>query len=163
MEKIRNMISVDWSEVEKIYLEGIATKNATFEVSSPGWEKWDSNHLKKMRLVYEIDGKIVGWAALSPVSARNVYAGVAEISIYISEQYKGRGVGSKLMKTVIEESEKEGIWTIHSGVFPENTQSLALHHKFGFRTIGYREKIARLDGIWRDVLLLERRSRVTGL
>lgn len=153
----------DWLEVEQIYLEGIASKNATFEKTSPGWEVWDKNHLAEPRFVVEIDEKVAGWAALSAVSSRCVYAGVAEVSVYVGEKYKGRGVGSILLQALITESEKRGIWTLQAGIFPENAGSLALHHKYGFRTIGGREKLGKMDDIWRDVLILERRSKVAGL
>lgn len=153
----------DWPAVRAIYLEGIATKNATFETSAPEWEKWDSGHLQNCRLVARLNDQVVGWAALSPVSSRCVYAGVAEESIYISESARGQGVGRKLLAALIEESEQAGIWTIQTGIFPENTVSLHLHERCGFRVLGVREKVGQMDGVWRDVVLLERRSRVVGV
>ncbi|HLV37580.1 MAG TPA: GNAT family N-acetyltransferase [Spirillospora sp.] len=153
----------DWPAVRAIYLEGIATKNATFETDAPEWEKWDSSHLKVCRLVARLDGQVVGWAALSPVSSRRVYAGVAEESIYISEVARGQGVGKKLLNALIEASEQAGIWTLQTGIFPENEISIRLHERCGFRVLGVREKIGQMDGVWRDVVLMERRSRVVGV
>jgi L-amino acid N-acyltransferase YncA len=163
MEDLRAMSESDWTEVERIYVDGIATKNATFETSSPGWDKWDRGHLKQPRLIYEIDGKIAGWAALSPVSSRKVYEGVAEVSVYIDQSFRGRGVATKLLDRLIQESENAGIWTLQASIFPENEASLKLHYKFGFRTLGFREKIAQMDGIWRDTIILERRSKMVGI
>src|SRR5690606_12606162 len=147
----------DWPAVRAIYLEGIATKNATFETDAPEWEKWDSSHLKVCRLVARLDGQVVGWAALSPVSSRRVYAGLAEESIYISEVARGQGVGKKLLNALIEASEQAGIWTLQTGIFPENEISIRLHERCGFRVLGVREKIGQMDGVWRDVVLMERR------
>lgn len=160
---IEAMQTQDWPAVRAIYLEGIATKNATFETDAPEWEKWDSAHLKSCRLVARLNGHVIGWAALSPVSSRCVYAGVAEESIYISEAARGQGVGRKLLTALIEESEKAGLWTIQTGIFPENTVSIHLHERCGFRVLGVREKVGQMDGIWRDVVLMERRSRVVGV
>lgn len=160
---IEAMQTQDWPAVRAIYLEGIATKNATFENDAPEWEKWDSAHLKSCRLVARLNGQVIGWAALSPVSSRCVYAGVAEESIYISEAARGQGVGRKLLTALIEESEKAGLWTIQTGIFPENTVSLHLHERCGFRVLGVREKVGQMDGVWRDVVLMERRSRVVGV
>jgi phosphinothricin acetyltransferase len=160
---IEAMQPQDWPTVRAIYLEGIATKNATFEISAPEWEKWDVAHLKNCRLVARHNGQVVGWAALSPVSSRCVYAGVAEESIYISESARGQGVGFKLLSALIEESEQAGLWTIQTGIFPENKVSLHLHERCGFRVLGVREKIGQMDGVWRDVVLMERRSRVVGV
>lgn len=160
---IEAMQPQDWPAVRAIYLEGIATKNATFETDAPEWEKWDSAHLKSCRLVARLNGQVIGWAALSPVSSRCVYAGVAEESIYISEAARGQGVGRKLLTALIEESEKAGLWTIQTGIFPENTVSIHLHERCGFRVLGVREKVGQMDGVWRDVVLMERRSRVVGV
>ena len=159
---IREMITRDGSRVLEIYQMGLDTKNATFETVVPKWNDWDLNHLKHSRFVYLDGDKILGWIALSPVSTRKVYEGVAEVSIYVDTHFSGKGIGSKLMKKMIESSEKNGIWTLYSSIFPENMATLKLHDKFGFRVIGTRERIAMLDGIWRDTILLERRSNVTG-
>ncbi len=148
----------DWPAVRAIYLEGIATGNATFENSAPEWERWDGGHLKRCRLVARGGGDVVGWAALSPISSRAVYAGVAEVSVYVSAEARGMGIGMALLSRLIEESEAEGIWTLQAGIFPENRASVELHQKAGFRIVGTRERIGRMDGRWRDVLLMERRS-----
>ena len=147
-----------WPEVEKIYLEGIETGDATFETSSPGWEKWNDSHVQHSRWVAEVDGKIAGWVALSPVSDRCVYGGVAETSVYISEAYRGQGIGKALLLKGIESSEENGIWTLNAATFPENKGSINLHLKCGFREIGIREKIGQQNGVWRDTVLMERRS-----
>lgn len=159
---IRPIRREDWPSVRAIYAEGIATGNATFETEPPGWDAWDATHLRDARLAAVSDGKVVGWAALSPVSGRCAYAGAAGLSIYVSAAHRGRGVGKALLGALIAESESRGYWTLESGIFPENSASLALHRSCGFRVVGRRERIGRMDGIWRDVLLLERRSRVTG-
>jgi phosphinothricin acetyltransferase len=160
---IEAMQPEDWETVRAIYDEGIATKNATFETAAPEWEKWDAAHLKDCRLVARANGEVVGWAALSPVSSRCVYAGVVEESVYISAAARGQGVGKKLLLVLIEASEQAGIWMIQTGIFPENEASLQLHRNCGFRVVGYREKIGQMDGVWRDTLLLERRSVVVGV
>jgi L-amino acid N-acyltransferase YncA len=154
------MLATDWPEVERIYIQGITSKNGTFETQSPGWEAWDKAHRIDCRLVAKADNKVVGWAALSNVSARKVYAGVVESSVYIDGDYRGKGVGDKLMTELVEQSELKGIWTMQAGIFPENVASLRLHEKHGFRILGIREKIGKMDDKWRDVLLMERRSRV---
>jgi phosphinothricin acetyltransferase len=153
----------DWHEVARIYEAGIATKNATFETQVPEWEAWNNAHRRDARLVAKIDHKIAGWAALSNVSSRCVYAGVAEVSIYIDAVYRGQGIGDQLMTALIAESESNGIWTLQAGIFPENAASIKLHHKHGFRTIGKKERIGKMDKQWRDVALLERRSQVVGV
>jgi len=153
----------DWDAVRAIYLEGIATGNSTFEQSAPDWNTWDHGHLPYCRLVARAGGEILGWTALSPVSRREVYAGVAEFSIYIAERARGRGIGAALLKALIEVSEREGIWTLQSGIFPENSASLALCRRFGFRVVGTRERIGCMDGRWRDVVLLELRSKMAGV
>lgn len=155
---IRELHAEDWSAVAVVYEEGIATKLATFETAAPAWADWDAAHLAAHRLVAEEDGEVVGFAALSPVSARCVYEGVAEESVYVAERARGRGVGRALLGALVRGSERAGIWTLQAGIFPENRASLALHHACGFRTVGIRERIGRLDGAWRDVVLLERRS-----
>ena len=156
------MLPQDWDAVCAIYLEGIATRNATFEQSAPDWQAWDRGHLQCCRLVARIGGEVLGWTALTPVSSRQVYAGVAEFSIYVAERARGRGLGTALLKALIEASERESIWTLQSGIFPENTASLELCRRCGFRIVGTRERIGRMDGRWRDVMLLERRSAVAG-
>jgi phosphinothricin acetyltransferase len=157
---LRKMTVEDWPAVLSIFKEGIATKNATFETEAPTWEKWDSDHLKECRLVAVDSGKVIGWAALSPVSSRCVYGGVAEVSLYIMESERGRGVGKQLLQALINESEQNGIWTLQAGIFPENESSIAVHWRCGFRFVGRREKLGQMDGQWRDVLLFERRSTI---
>jgi L-amino acid N-acyltransferase YncA len=159
---VRDLRPVDWPEVARIYADGIATKNATFEAEVPSWEDWDAAHLAEHRFVGIDDGRVVGWIALAPVSERCCYAGVAEVSVYVGAEARGRGVGSTLLEAVVASSERAGIWTIQTGVFPENEASLALCRRFGFRLVGTRRRLGQLDGIWRDVLLLERRSEAIG-
>jgi L-amino acid N-acyltransferase YncA len=158
MVMIREMLPVDSKSVLEIYAMGLETGNATFETIVPSWQEWDLKHLSHSRFVYESDGKVVGWAALTPFSSRIVYCGVAELSIYVASEFRGKKIGSALMERIIYSSEVNGIWTLFSSVFPENEATLSLHKKFGFRIIGKREKIAKLDGNWRDTILLERRS-----
>lgn len=157
---VRNMLNSDSQKVLEIYRMGLETKNATFEISVPSWQEWDSKHLRHSRFVSEEDSIIAGWAALSPFSSREVYKGVAELSIYVATGFRGKKIGSALMEKLITSSELNGIWTLVSSVFPENEATLKLHAKFGFRVIGRRERIAKLDGIWRDTILLERRSTI---
>jgi L-amino acid N-acyltransferase YncA len=160
---LRELAERDWPAVRSIFEEGIATGQATFETEAPSWEAWDGAHLSEPRLVAEDDGEVVGWAALSPYSARPVYGGVAEESVYVAEQARGHGVGRALLEALIERSEQAGIWTLEAGVFPENRASVTLHLSCGFRLVGVRERIGRMaGGEWRDVLLLERRSEVAG-
>jgi L-amino acid N-acyltransferase YncA len=155
------MTAADWPAVAAIYAEGIASGHATFETEVPSWEAWDAAHLPAHRLVaVDEGGAVLGWAALGPVSERCVYAGVAENSVYVAAAARGRGVGRALLGALVESAEQGGIWTIQTGVFPENTASLAVHEAAGFRVVGRRERIGRHHGRWRDVLLLERRSRV---
>lgn len=156
---IREMTSTDHTRILEIYKWGINTRNATFETEVPSWTDWDSKHLQHSRFVYIENEKVVGWAALSAVSVRQAYKGVAEISIYIDTDFRAKGIGSQLMEMVIQSSEENGIWTLNSSVFPENAATLKLHEKFGFRIIGVKEKVARLDGKWRNTILLERRSK----
>lgn len=151
----------DWPRIREIYLEGIATGHATFEVDAPSWERWEVAHLPFARLVAR-RGEIVGWAALSPVSQRCVYGGVAEVSVYVSSASRGAGVGGALLQALIDESERNNIWTLQAGIFPENSASIALHLACGFRVVGRRERIGKLNGIWRDTILLERRSKTIG-
>jgi L-amino acid N-acyltransferase YncA len=136
----------------------VATRNATFETDVPAWEEWDARHLARPRLVAVEEGDIVGWAALSPTSARACYAGVAEDSVYVAPGRQGQGVGRALLEELVARSEAEGIWTLQTSIFPENHASLALHRRCGFRVVGVRERIAQLDGVWRDTVLLERRA-----
>ena len=153
----------DWEAVKQIYEEGLATGNATFQQSAPTWEEWNNSHLQHSRIVAEEDNKLLGWAALTPVSGRCVYAGVAEVSVYVSERARGKGIGKQLLQRLIEESESNNIWTLQAGIFPENTPSLRIHQGCGFRLLGTRERIGKMNGIWRDTVLLERRSKVTGI
>jgi len=160
---IDSLLTQDWELVLAIYLEGIATGQATFETEAPDWERWDAGHLPQCRLVARSGDGILGWAALSPVSRREVYAGVAEVSVYVAASARGFGVGGALMRALIEASERQGVWTLQSSVFPENHASVALHLKHGFREVGRRERIARHHGVWRDTVVLERRSRDAGV
>lgn len=160
--RISTMTAEDWPSVRAIYLEGIATGQATFETEAPAWESWDSAHLPFARLIARDEDEIVGWAALSPVSQRCVYGGVAEVSVYVSGSHRGMGIGRQLLTSLIDESEQNGIWTLQAGIFPENVGSLALHHSSGFREVGRRERIGKLSGQWRDTILLERRSAIVG-
>jgi L-amino acid N-acyltransferase YncA len=152
----------DWADVSEIYRQGIASGNATFQYEVPSLDEWDATHLKSCRIVAVVDGIIAGWAALSPVSGRCVYAGVAEVSIYISMIHRGQKTGTKLLENLIYESETAGIWTLQAGIFPENLASLKMHYNQGFRRVGFREKIGQMNGIWRDTILLERRSKIVG-
>ena len=151
-----------WPEVARIYAEGIATGAATFETEVPEWEAWDRAHLPEHRFVAVEDDRVLGWAAVSAVSDRCVYGGVVEDSLYVDPAAQGRGVGRRLLEALIESTERAGIWTIEAGMFPENAGSVALHERLGFRVVGRRERLGKLDGAWRDVLLLERRSPVVG-
>ena len=152
-----------WPAVKTIYEAGLATGNASFQTSAPSWEEWDAAHLKHSRLIALRDEQVHGWAALTPVSGRCVYAGVAEVSIYIDAASRGQGVGKALLQALIAESEKNGLWTLQAGIFPENTASVQLHEKCGFRQVGLREKIGKMGDHWRDTVLLERRSRKIGV
>lgn len=160
---IEPMRSPEWPRVREIYLEGIATGHATFEVEAPSWEHWDAGHLPFARLVARYGENIVGWAALSAVSQRCVYGGVAEVSVYVSSAHRGAGIGRRLLVSLIDESERNGIWTLQAGIFPENSGSLALHIACGFREVGRRERVGKLNGVWRDTILLERRSQKVGV
>ncbi len=160
---IAKMRAGDRPTIRAIYREGIATGHATFETNVPEWAVWDKSHLPNCRIVTRLKEQVVGWAALSPVSSRCIYAGVAEVSVYVAASTRGLGAGKVLLRALIEESEGAGIWTLQAGIFPENVASIALHKSCGFREIGYRERIGQLDGVWRDVVLLERRSRLVGI
>jgi phosphinothricin acetyltransferase len=157
---LRIMLKGDSQNVLEIYRMGLETGNATFETIVPSWQEWDSKHLSHSRFVSEEDGIVTGWAALSPFSSREVYKGVAELSIYVAAGFRGKRTGSGLMEIIIASSERNGIWTLFSSVFPENVATIKLHQKFGFREIGKRERIAKLNGVWRDTILLERRSSI---
>jgi L-amino acid N-acyltransferase YncA len=159
---IEPLIADHWEAVRSIYLQGIATGNATLQQTAPDWEEWNSGHLPVCRLVARSGDEIAGWAALSPVSRRPVYLGVAEVSVYVAESARGRGIGARLLARLIEDSEKEGIWTLQAGIFPENTASIGLHTRAGFRIVGTRSRLGCMNGRWRDVVLLERRSLTAG-
>ncbi len=161
--EIAPMAAADWPAVRAVYAEGIATGNATFETSTPEWEKWDAGHLDTCRLVATLEGDTVGWAALSPASSRCVYTGVAEVSVYVAAKARGKKVGSKLLNALIQSSESNGVWTLQAGIFPENIASLKLHEDHGFRVVGIRDRLGCLEGRWRDVVLMERRSDVVGI
>lgn len=154
---LRAMREPDWPEVAAIWAEGIATGHATFETEPPTWEAFDASRRREGRLVASVDSALVGWAALSPVSSRACYLGVVENSVYVASAARGRGVGSQLMEALVDAARAAGIWTIQTSVFPENAASLALHARAGFRVVGRRERIAQLDGVWRDTLFLELR------
>ena len=164
---IRPLEPTDWPAVERIYREGIATGNATFEAEPPSWEEFDREKVTAPRLVAELDGDVVGWAAASRISSRCVYEGVLEHSVYVAEVVRGRGVGRMLLASFLEAAEEGGFWTVQSGVFPENESSLVLHERLGFRTVGIRERVGKMSygrfaGQWRDVVLIERRSERIG-
>jgi len=160
--QIETMRATDWEPVRAIYLEGIATGQATFQTEAPAWTEWDAGHLITPRLVARADEGVLGWAALSPSSKRACYAGVAEVSVYIAAAARGQGLGNALLAALIAAAEQQGIWTLWSSIFPENVASIRLHLRHGFREVGRRERIAQLHGVWRDTALLERRSRVVG-
>jgi phosphinothricin acetyltransferase len=159
--EIRDLRSLDWPEVAAIYEDGIRTGNATFETGVPAWESWDAAHTET-RVLAALDGKAAGWGALSATSDRSCYRGVAEDSVYVASWAQGRGVGRALLDELVARAEAAGVWTLQAGIFPENKASIRLHLGCGFRLVGVRERIGELNGVWRDVLLLERRSEVTG-
>lgn len=154
------LLQEHYPEVKKIYLNGIATGQATFQTDAPDWEEWDKAHVKHSRIISSDNGIITGWAALTPVSGRCVYAGVGEVSVYVASAYRGKGIGSILLKELIARSEQNNIWTLQAGIFPENIASVQLHKNLGFRIVGTREKIGKMNGVWRDTILLERRSKI---
>lgn len=158
MVEIAELRRENWPSVAAIYEEGIQSGNATFETRVPDWEAWDAAHLSQHRFVAYSAGELVGWAALAPVSNRAVYSGVAEVSVYVALAHQGRGIGRRLLAALVESSERGGIWTLQAGIFPENEPSIALHRSCGFRVVGVHERLGRRDGVWRDVVLLERRS-----
>ena len=165
---IDKMTPVDWEQVRLIYLEGIDTGNATFESEAPNWDSWNLSHIKECRLVAKAGKTIAGWAALSQVSGRCVYSGVAEVSIYVADKCRRLGIGGQLLASLIKSSEKIGIWTLEAGIFPENKNSIRLHRRNGFIEVGRREKLSKMTygphkGIWRDVVLMERRSKSVGI
>jgi len=161
---VDEMRETDWDQTREIFVQGIATGNATFESNPPSWQQWDSSHLSYCRLVARgRDGHLLAWAALSRVSSRHVYRGIAEVSIYVRSDCRGQGVGGALITELIKHSEAAGFWTLQAHIFPENRGSLRLHRKAGFREVGRRERFGQMGGAWRDVLLLERRSQVVGL
>jgi len=155
---ISPMSGHDWQAIRQIYLDGIATELATFETEAPDWKTWDNEHLACCCLIAGLNGQVVGWAALSPVSGRCVYAGVAEVSVYVASAAREQEVGKALLQRLILESEQAGIWTLEAGIFSQNKASIALHVACGFRQVGYRERLGELHGEWRDVVLMERRS-----
>ncbi|MDP4144053.1 MAG: N-acetyltransferase family protein [Bacillota bacterium] len=162
--KIEEMKASDWEQVKDIYLEGIKTGVATFQTEAPIWETWDKGHLGLCRLVAHLDNNVLGWVALSPTSSRDCYAGVVEVSIYVGNKYRGKGIGTDLLTAVIKQSEESGIWTLYCAIIKENIASIETHKKCGFREIGIREKVAKMgNGIWHDVVLMERRSKVAGI
>ncbi|MUK89389.1 GNAT family N-acetyltransferase [Ornithinibacillus sp. L9] len=160
---IDKMRDTDWERVRDIYIEGIQTGNATFETVAPKWEEWDQGHLNECRLVVRENGEVIGWGALSPISRRAAYNGVAEVSIYFSMNSVGKGIGSRLLKRIIDDSEENGFWTLQANIFPENAVSIHLHEKHGFEIVGTRKRIGKLNGVWRDVVLMERRSKIVGM
>ena len=159
---LQAVTAADWEPIRAIYLEGIASGQATFETEAPTWEEWDATHHPFARFVTRREERVVGWAALAPVSRRPCYAGVAEVSVYVAADTRGEGVGRRLLEAIIAESERRGIWTLQGAAFPENASSLRLQRRCGFREIGRRVRIARLHGVWRDTVITERRSPVVG-
>lgn len=159
---IRALTPADWPSVKRIYQEGIDGGNATFETGVPEWLIWDKNHRQDCRLAAVLGGAVVGWAALSPASARQVYAGVAEVSVYVAESARGQGIGKRLLSALVVVAEQAGVWTLQAGILRENLASIKLHESCGFRQVGYRERLGQLKGVWRDVVLMERRSHVVG-
>jgi len=156
------MTADDWPAVRQIYLEGIASGTATFETEAPAWERWDANHHNFSRFVVVTNSEVIGWSALSSVSSRHVYRGVAEVSVYVAARARGLGFGRILLEALISDAEKNEIWTLQASIFPENVASIELHKRCGFRKVGRRKRIAQLKGVWRDTILLERRSFVVG-
>jgi len=157
---VESLRAEHWPGVARVYAEGIATRNATFETEVPTWEDWDASHLAEHRFVALRDGELVGWVAVGAVSGRCVYRGVVENSVYVAERARGQGVGRRLLEAVIASTEADCIWTIQAGMFPENEGSIRLHERLGFEVVGLHKRLGKLDGEWRDVLLMERRSPV---
>lgn len=157
------LLPAHWQSVKTIYEFGLATGNASFQTSTPSWEEWDATHLKHSRIVSVQNNEVAGWAALTPVSGRCVYAGVAEVSVYVDPAHSGRGFGKRLLEALIMESEINCLWTLQAGIFPENIASLHIHKNTGFRQVGIRERIGQMNGIWRDTVLLERRSKTVAI
>jgi L-amino acid N-acyltransferase YncA len=160
---IEPLTSAHWPEVKLIYEQGIATGHATFQTAAPDWEEWDKSHLSSPRILMMEGKQVLGWAALTAVSGRCVYAGVGEVSVYVASQAQGKGIGKKLLAQLITQSEQAGFWTLQAGIFPENKASLHIHTQLGFRILGVREKIGKMNGVWRDTVFLERRSKIAGL
>lgn len=160
---IRELTKKDYPAIKLIFEEGLKTGNATFEETAPDWDMWNSSKLPYCRLAAIMDGKVVGWAALNETSSRKVYKGINEESIYIATEHFGKGIGKILMNALIEQSEEHGVWTLYASIFPENTASIKLHLSCGFREIGYMEKAGCMNGIWRDTVLFERRSKIIGI
>jgi L-amino acid N-acyltransferase YncA len=157
--ELRPLRPADWPAVAEIYWDGMRDGLATFETEVPAWDAWDAAHLPHHRLVADLMGDVVGWAALAPASSRPCYRGVVENSVYVARAARGLGIGRRLLEALVAEAERAGIWTIQTSIFPENRASLALHERCGFRVVGTRERIAKRDGVWRDTVFLERRSR----
>lgn len=153
----------DWEQVNQIFIEGIRTGNSTFTKQPPTYDEWKSTYIVESCFVAKANEKVLGWTAIKPVSNRPVFVGVGEVSIYMGRNYRGLGIGSLLLTQIIDWSESNGFWTLQSNIFPENTASLALHKKFGFKEVGIREKLGQLDGVWRDIVLLDRRSKKVGI
>lgn len=160
---IKQLTEKHYPEVKRIYEQGLAGGNSTFQTSAPDWKEWDSSHIADCRIVGIENDQVVGWAALTPVSGRCVYAGVAEVSVYVDGKFRGKGFGTTLLDALIQESEMNNLWTLQAGIFPENVASIRIHEALGFREVGYREKIGQLKGVWRNTVLLERRSSKVGL
>src|SRR5262245_36991655 len=158
--EIRELREEDWPAVREIFEQGIAGRNATFETEAPSWDTWNRSQLDGQRWVAVEGGRVVGWVAAHSVSPRPCYRGVVEHSVYVDEEFHGRGIGRALLERLFESTEADGIWTIQTGVFPENEASLKLHERSGFRVVGTQERLGKLDGVWRDVVVLERRSEV---
>ena len=161
--ELSRMAASDWDDVRRIYLDGIATGHATLETEPPSWDLWDRAHRMDCRIVAREGGHMTGWAALSRVSERCAYGGVAEVSVYVASEARGKGVGRRLLEELVRASEEAGVWTLQAGIFPENAASLSIHQHCGFRVVGVREKLGNLQGTWRDVALLERRSQRIGV
>jgi phosphinothricin acetyltransferase len=161
--QIRALVAADWPAVRAIYLEGIATGHATFEIAAPLWDAWDASHFTAPRLVAVLNERIIGWAALSRISSRKAYAGVGEVSVYVANEGRDKGVGRALLERLVSAAESLNIWTLQASIFPENIASLALHKNCGFREVGRRERIGKMQDLWRDTILLERRSDVAGI